>query len=111
MIKDKLIQKVRWNLPEYPKAEIYMYGEASVEANKEMQEPLERLYQYENQLDIVEILRAYIDELDMKIKNCEKELQKYYKNNGDVGVIVTQSRINELTKVKNDLQEKLNEVI
>ena len=30
----------------------YMYGDASVEANKEMQEPLEKLYKYENQPDM-----------------------------------------------------------
>ena len=44
----KLVQKVKWNLPGSPSQEIYMYSEASVETNKEMQEPLERLYQYEN---------------------------------------------------------------
>ena len=48
MIKDKLIQKIKWGLPNSPQMEMFMYGEASVEANKEMQGPLEKLYQYVN---------------------------------------------------------------
>ena len=44
MIKDKLIQKIKWELPNSPQMEMFMYGEASVEANKEMQGPLEKLY-------------------------------------------------------------------
>lgn len=46
---NKLIQKVNWNLPNSPSQQLYMYGEASIEANQEMQEPLEKLYEYENQ--------------------------------------------------------------
>lgn len=49
---DKLVQKVTWNLPNSPSQQLYMYGEASVEANQAMQEPLEKLYQYENQPDM-----------------------------------------------------------
>ena len=44
----KLIQKVKWNL-DGSNTEMYMYGKADFEANKAMQEPLEKLYQYENQ--------------------------------------------------------------
>lgn len=111
MIKDKLIQKVKWELPGFPKTEMYMYGEASVEANKEMQEPLEKLYQYENQPDTIKILRAYIDQLDAEIDKCKKELQKYYNSNADIGVISMQSKIDTLIEVKNDLQSRLDEVI
>lgn len=50
----KLVRKVEWELPESPKTEMYMYGEASVEANQEMQEPLEKLYQCENKLKELE---------------------------------------------------------
>ncbi|WP_288681564.1 hypothetical protein [uncultured Eubacterium sp.] len=54
---------------------MYIYGEASVEANKEMQEPLEKLYKYENHPDLVGmegIIREYIDELGKEICRCEK---------------------------------------
>lgn len=51
---NKLVEKVNWNLPNSPSQQLYMYGEASVEANLAMQEPLERLYQYENQPDMRE---------------------------------------------------------
>lgn len=43
----KLIQKVKWNL-DGSNTEMFMYGKASIEANQEMQEVLEKLYQYEN---------------------------------------------------------------
>lgn len=49
---NKLVTKINWDMTGSRKIEIYMYGEASVEANQEMQEPLEKLYQYENQPDM-----------------------------------------------------------
>ena len=55
----KLVRKVKWELPGSPKTEMYMYGDASVEANQEMQEPLGKLYQYENKLK--ELERILID--------------------------------------------------
>lgn len=61
--------------------------------------------------DIREKIREYIKELDVEINRCEKELQKYYKNNGDVGVISMQSRIQTILDVKNDLQSRLDETI
>lgn len=51
---NKLVEKVNWNLSNPPSQQLYMYGEASVEANLAMQEPLDRLYQYENQPDMRE---------------------------------------------------------
>lgn len=108
---DKLIQKVNWNLPNSPSQRLYMYGEASVEANHEMQEPLQKLYQYENQPDMREKIKEYIGELDAEIGRCENELQKYYKSNGDIGVISMQNRIQVLVEVKNDLLGRLEEVV
>lgn len=67
----KLVQKVNWNLPNSPLQQLYMYGEASMEANQTMQEPLEKLYQYENKPDMREKVREYIGELDAEIKRCE----------------------------------------
>ena len=88
-----------------------MYGEADVESNKQMQKPLEKLYQYENQPDMREKIREYISELDTEINRCENELQKYYKSNGDIGVISMQNRIQVLIEVKNDLLGRLEEAI
>ena len=108
---DKLVQIVNWNLPNSPSYQMYMYGEADVESNKQMQKPLEKLYQYENQPDMREKIREYISELDTEINRCENELQKYYKSNGDIGVISMQNRIQVLIEVNNDLLGRLEEAI
>ena len=60
----KLVQKVEWEIPDSPKTEIYMYGEADVEHNMAMQEVLEKLYRYEKAEDkflelICEVERYY----------------------------------------------------
>lgn len=70
---NKLIQKVKWNL-DGSNTEMYMYGEADFEANKTMQEPLEKLYQYENQTNMREKVVEYVGELETEIKRCENEL-------------------------------------
>lgn len=108
MIKDKLIKKIKWELPGSPKTEMYMYGEASVEANKEMQEPLEKLYQYENQPDMREKVREYISQLDKEIKKAENEIVNTDDKSYEARMM---SRLNTLTEVRNDLQSRLDEVI
>lgn len=90
---------------------MFVYAEADLDSNQKMQEPLQKLYQYENQPDMREKIREYINELDTEINKCENELQKYYKNNGDIGVISMQNRIQVLIEVKNDLLGRLEEVI
>lgn len=83
-----------------------MYGDASVEANKEMQEPLEKLYKYENQPDMRESIRDYIDKLCAKIKRCETEIA----NTKDVGYEARMmARLDALTEVRNDLLERLSD--
>lgn len=83
-----------------------MYSDASVEANKEMQEPLEKLYKYENQPDMRESIRDYIDKLCAKIKRCEAEIV----NTKDVGYEARMmARLDALTEVRNDLLERLDE--
>lgn len=105
----KLIQNVKWNLDKSD-IEMYMYGEADFEVNKAMQEPLRKLYRYENQPNMREKVVEYISELEMEIKRCENELKKYYKN-GYIGVINMQSRISALQEVINDLKDRLEEEI
>lgn len=108
----KLVQKVKWALPGSPVQEMYMYGEASVEANQEMQEPLEILYQYENQPDMREKIKEYINELDMEIDKLESDLGKQITYNVEVyKVTATESRLNAIIEVKNDLLGRLEEAI
>ena len=54
---DKLVQHIKMDMPGFPKQGLYCYGEASFEANQAMQEPLEKLYKYENQPDMREKVR------------------------------------------------------
>lgn len=74
---DKLVQKVKWELPGSPKTEMFMYGNASVEANQEMQEPLERLYQYENQTDIKEHIRDILENLTEYVESHSDNVTNY----------------------------------
>ena len=56
----KIVQHIKMDMPGFPKQGLYCYGEASFEANQAMQEPLGKLYKYENQPDMREKVREYI---------------------------------------------------
>lgn len=102
----KLVQYVEWNLPNVMPNKMYCYGEASFEANQAMQEPLKKLYKYENQPDMREKVKEYISELDIEIDryhNMAEENEQIAKNM----IIIIQV----LTAVKNDLQGRLDELI
>lgn len=104
---ENLVQKVKWKLSGSPKTEMYMYGEASVETNQAMQEPLQKLYQYENQPNMREKVVEYIGELKTEIKRLESELvikDSYMAN-------IYLSRMTALQGVINDLQGRLEERI
>ena len=105
---EKLVQKVKWELPGSPKTEMFMYGNASVDANQEMQEPLERLYQYENQPNMREKIKEYINDLKEEIKRCENKTGDIY---NQYTILSLEGRIIALTEVVNDLQGRLDEVI
>ena len=61
----KLVRKVEWELPDSPKTEMYMYGEADVEQNMAMQEVLEKLYKYEKAEDkFLDLICAVESEYD-----------------------------------------------
>ena len=66
-----LVQRIKWPLSGLPNMEMYMYGDASVEANKEMQEPLEKLYKYENQPDMREAIRDILINFVQKLKDVK----------------------------------------
>ena len=107
----KLIQKVKWNLDGL-NTEIYMYGEADFEANKAMQEPLGKLYQYENQPNMREKVVEYIGELNAEIDRLESDLEKQMTYNVEAcKVSETESRLNAIIEVKNYLLGILEEVI
>lgn len=107
IIMGKLVQNVNFNLSVFPKT-MYCYGEASFEANKEMQEPLEKLYKYENQPDMREKIREYINELDTEIDRLESDLEKQMTYNVEAcKVTATESRLNAIVEVKNDLLGRL----
>lgn len=103
----KLIQKVKWNL-DGSNTEMYMYGEADFEANKAMQEPLEKLYQYENQPDMREKVVEYIGELEMEINRCMIILEHEKEEMQRMFIL---GKINILSSVINDLKGRLEERI
>ena len=87
---------------------MFVYAEADLDSNQKMQEPLQKLYQYENQPDMREKVKEYINELDTEIKRVEGEIvntdDKYYEAR-------MMSRIDALTEVRNDLFGRLEDVI
>lgn len=105
---NKLVTKIKFEMSGSHKIETYMYGEASVEANQEMQEPLEKLYQYENQPDMREKIKEYVSELDMEIGRLEDSLKKIMYSEMCT-VVATKSRLQTIIEVKNDLLGRLEE--
>ena len=114
----KLVQYIEWNLPGVMSNKIYCYGEANFEANQAMQEPLEKLYKYENQPDMREKVKEYISELDAEIDRCVDESENILAAIGDydekpmpTNYIRLEERAKVLGEVKNDLQSRLEELI
>ena len=64
----KLVQKVKWEIPGSPETEMYMYGDATVEQNIAMQEPLKKLYEYENSV------------ADRRIIDCIRKFDSYVRD-------------------------------
>ena len=115
---DKLVQHIKMDMPGIPKQGLYCYGEASFEANQAMQEPLEKLYKYENQPNMREKVREYISELDAEIERCVDEAESilaaigdYDENPMPTNYIRLEERTKVLGEVKNDLQGRLDELI
>ena len=107
---DKLVQHIKMDMSGIPKQGLYCYGEASFEANQAMQEPLEKLYKYENQPDMREKVRGYISELDAEYDRCIDWIEEHM--NGDAcQVTVMEMRAKTLMEVKNDLEGRLEELI
>ena len=106
---DKLVQHIKMDMPGIPKQGLYCYGEASFEANQAMQEPLEKLYKYENQPDMREKVREYIDELDAEYDRCMEWIEENMDGEA-CQVSAMEMRAKTLMEVKNDLQGRLEEL-
>ena len=107
---DKLVQLIKMDMPDIPKQGLYCYGEASFEANQVMQEPLEKLYKYENQPDMREKVREYISELDAEYDRCTDWIEEHM--NGEAcQVSAMEMRVKTLMEVKNDLEGRLEELV
>lgn len=104
---NKLIQKVKWDL-DGSNTDMYVYGEADFEANKSMQEPLEKLYQYENQPNMREKVVEYIGELKMEIKRVEQYIVDNEKEAETTNNMLL-ARCQTLQEVINDLKGRLEE--
>ena len=114
---DRIVQHIKMDMPGFPKQGLYCYGEASFEANQAMQEPLEKLYKYENQPDMREKVREYISELDVEIDRCVDEAESILAAIGDydeksmpTNYIRLEERAKVLGEVKNDLEGRLEEL-
>ena len=105
---DKLVQHIKMDMPGFPKQGLYCYGEVSLETNMEMQEPLEKLYKYENQPDMREKVKEYISELDAEYDRCMTWIEEHM-NGETCQVSVMEMRAKTLMEVKNDLQSRLEE--
>ena len=115
---EKLVQHIKMDMPGFPKQGLYCYGEASFEANQVMQEPLEKLYKYENQPDMREKVNEYIDELDAEYDRCTDQAESILAAIGDYdekpmpfNYIKLVERAEVLMEVKNDLESRLEELI
>lgn len=106
----KLIQKLNLDMPFIKNQCMFVYADADLDSNQKMQEPLQKLYQYENQPDMREKIREYINELEIEIKKLEDELCKpeMFTNLHSLAI---ESRLETLQEVINDLKGRSDEIL
>lgn len=107
-VMSRLVQKVDWDMPNSKPCQMYMYGEASFEANQQMQEPLEKLYNYENSLDEYEALSRYLSKLEKKI-NYELGRMRDLAW-GDSYVECLRNRVASFEEVREDLKQLMTDL-
>ena len=98
------------DMPGIPKQGLYCFGEASFETNQAMQEPLEKLYKYENQPDMMGKIREYISEVDAEYDRCMDWIEEHM-DSETYQVTAMEMRAKTLNEVKNDLESRLEELI
>jgi protein subunit release factor A len=86
---------------------MFVYADADLDSNQKMQEPLQKLYQYENKPDMREKIREYISELDTEIDR----LKNLLKNTDSPYDLQIKGRLNAIIEVKNDLLGRMEEVV
>ena len=74
-----LVEKIKWSVASANgdfenNYSMYVYGGAAMKANQAMQEPLEKLYNYEHKPDMILKVKDYIAEIDVEIKRIENEV-------------------------------------
>lgn len=87
---------------------MFVYAEADLDSNQKMQEPLQKLYQYENQPNMREKVVEYIGELKMEIKRVEQYIVDNEKEAGTTNNMLL-ARCQTLQEVINDLKGRLEE--
>lgn len=105
----KLIQKVEMDIMDISLNEMYIYGEATLEENLAMQEPLEKLYQYENQPNMIEKIAEYISELETEYDRCVNKADNILAAIGDYDEKPMPSnyiKLIEKADIINDLKER-----
>ena len=107
---DKLVQHIKMDMPGISKQGLYCYGEASFEANQAMQDPLEKLYNYENQPDMRENVKEYISELDVEYDRCMAWIEEHMDCEA-CQVSAMEMRAKTLMEIKNDLESRLEKLV
>ena len=107
---DKLVKHIKMDMTGFPREGLYCYGEASFEANQAMQEPLEKLYKYENQPDMIEKIIEYISELDKEYDRCMDWIEEHMDSEA-CQVSAMEMRAKTLMEVKNDLGSRLEKLV
>ena len=95
---DKLVQHIKMDMQGFPKQGLYCYGVA----NQAMQEPLEKLYKYENQPDMREKVREYISDLNVEYDRCMAWIEEHMDGEA-CQVTAMEMRAKTLNEAKNDL--------
>ena len=111
MDNKKLVQHIRTDISGVPKEGLYCYNEADFETNLAMQEPLAKLYRYENQPDMRAKVTEYISELEAEIDRCQKLAVQNMDDGAATAAEMMAVRVQTLTEVKNDLQGRLEEIV
>ena len=118
---EKLVQYIRADYINGIKLDMYYYGDATLEENQSMQEPLEKLYKYENQPDMRDKVKEYISELDTEINRCKNLIEERLQSKKtdeekeiytfSTEYITLTTRIITLTEVRDDLKSRLEELV
>ena len=106
-----LVEKIKWSVASTDgnfenNYSMYVYGEADMKANQAMQDPLEKLYNYEHKPDMILKVKDYITEIDAEIKRIENEVLDTDDKDYEARMM---TRLDTLIDVRSDLLGLLEE--